>query len=107
MRPHPGGLGHHRERRRLNRSRSPAVRLRKGSDSRGQEVIVDSRSLWRPLLALSAAATLLAGCTSSGVAKGPPPSPITSLASYRALSLPPDAVRFVVATREAHALLNA
>jgi hypothetical protein len=33
--------------------------------------------------------------------------PITSLPSYRALSLPPDAVRHAAATRDAHALLDA
>jgi hypothetical protein len=63
---------------------------------------------WRPLLALSAAAAVLTGCaTSSEVAKGHPTSPITSLGSYRSLSLPPDAVRLVVATRDAHVLLDA
>ena len=61
----------------------------------------------RPLLALIAAAAILGGCgTSSGMAKGPPPSPITSLASYRLLSLPPDAVRLAVATRDARVLLG-
>jgi hypothetical protein len=69
---------------------------------------VHARRHWRSLLALSAAGGLLAGCSSSnGVAKGPPPSPITSLASYRALSLPPDAARLAVATHDAHALLDA
>jgi hypothetical protein len=63
---------------------------------------------WRRVLALSTAAAVFTGCgTSSVVAKGPPPLPITSLPSYRALSLPPDAVRHAVATRDAHALLDA
>ncbi len=63
---------------------------------------------WRRLLALAAAAALLSGCgTSSGMDQGPAPTPITSLASYRALSLPPDAVRHGTATRDAHRLLEA
>ena len=62
---------------------------------------------WRPLLAISAAAVLTGCATSSEAAKGPPPSPITSLGSYRLLSLPTDAVRLAVATRDAHAILDA
>lgn len=61
---------------------------------------------WRPLLAVSAAAMVLAGCaTSSATAQGPPP-PITSLSSYQALSLPIDAVRLATAIRDARALLD-
>ena len=61
---------------------------------------------FRPLLAMSAAAFVLAGCaTSGGTAQGPAP-PITSLSSYRALSLPIDAVRLATAIRDARALLD-
>jgi hypothetical protein len=68
---------------------------------------VASTQHWRPLPAISAAALLLAGCaTSSATAQGPAP-PITNLSSYRALSLPTDAVRLATAIREARALLNA
>jgi hypothetical protein len=69
---------------------------------------VDSMLRWRPLLALSAAAAaILTGCATSSEVANSPSSPITSLASYQALSLPPDAVRLAVATRDAHTLLDA
>jgi hypothetical protein len=54
---------------------------------------------------VSVAAIALAGCGSSSTAAHPPPS-ITSLSSYRALSLPIDSVRLAAAIRIARALLN-
>jgi hypothetical protein len=62
---------------------------------------------WQPLLALAAAAAVLSGCGTQRVTAGSPALvPITSMASYRTLTLPPNRVRLAAATRKAHALIN-